>query len=203
MRRVILIIAGLILSAGLQAKVKPGLVREGDLIFQTSLSAQSKAIQLATKSKYSHCGIIFKDKNGYYVLEAISKVKRTPLAQWIARGKEKSFVIKRLKNADQVLQPEVLVKMKRAGQYFSGKNYDLTFEWSDDQIYCSELIWKIYQRATGLQIGKLEKLRDFDLSNDIVTQKMKSRYGNKVPLNETVISPASIFNSKLLKTVSI
>jgi hypothetical protein len=31
--------------------------RAGDILFQTSKSAQSKAVQLATKSKYSHMGI--------------------------------------------------------------------------------------------------------------------------------------------------
>jgi len=31
----------------------------GDIIFQTSRSSQSKAIQLATNSKYSHMGIIY------------------------------------------------------------------------------------------------------------------------------------------------
>jgi len=202
-KRTLLIIAGFLLSTGIHAQLKPDAIREGDLIFQTSLSAQSKAIQLATKSKYSHCGIIFKDKNGYFVLEAINQVKATPLAQWIARGQGKHFVVKRLKNADQVLNPAMLVKMKSAGQQLTGKAYDLTFEWSDAQIYCSELIWKIYERSTGLRIGKLEKLRDFDLSNDIVKKKMKTRYGNKVPMNETVISPVSIFNSKLLKTVNL
>lgn len=191
------------IAAGTDAQIKLNIVQEGDLIFQTSLSAQSKAIQLATKSKYSHCGIIFKNRGEYYVLEAISNVKLTPLKQWIARGQGKDFVIKRLKNADQVLNPATLVKMKSAGQYFSGKAYDLTFEWSDDKIYCSELIWKIYQQATGLQIGKLEKLRDFDLTNDLVRKKMKSRYGTHIPWNETVISPASIFESKLLKTVNL
>lgn len=203
MIRTLLIIACFLLSAGVNAQAKPDSIREGDIIFQTSLSAQSKAIQLATQSKYSHCGIIFKDKNGYYVLEAISQVKRTPLAQWITRGQGKNFVVKRLKNADQVLNPVMLVKMKREGQQLTGKAYDLTFEWSDTQIYCSELIWKIYERSTGLRIGKLEKLRDFDLSNDIVKKKMKARYGNRVPMHETVISPVSIFNSKLLKTVDL
>ncbi len=46
-----------------------GDLKDGDLIFQTSMSAQSKAIQLATKSKYSHCGLIYKDGNGFYVFE--------------------------------------------------------------------------------------------------------------------------------------
>ena len=176
-------------------------IKNGDLIFQTSLSGQSKAIQLATKSKYSHCGLIYKDGNDLYVFEAIQPVKRTPLDKWIARGQDGKYVIKRLKNADQVLTPTTLTKMKQVGDKFKGKNYDLTFEWSDDKMYCSELIWKIYQRATGVEIGKLEKLSDFDLTNEVVKKKMKERYGDKIPTEEIVISPASIFDSELLTTV--
>ena len=115
-------------------------IKNGDLIFQTSLSGQSKAIQLATKSKYSHCGLIYKDDNEFYVFEAVQPVKRTPLDKWIVRGQDGKYVIKRLKNADQVLTPATLTKMKQVGDQFNGKNYDLTFEWSDDKIYCSELI---------------------------------------------------------------
>jgi hypothetical protein len=176
-------------------------IRDGDLIFQTSLSRQSKAIQLATKSKYSHCGIIYKENGRYYVFEAIQPVKSTPLDKWIARGKNGYYVIKRLKNADKILTAEALKKMKHEGEKFKGKNYDLTFEWSDDRIYCSELIWKVYQRATGIEIGKLEKLSAFDLSSEAVRGKMKERYGNKIPMDEIVISPAAIFDSELLVTV--
>jgi len=176
-------------------------IKDGDLIFQTSLSRQSKAIQLATKSKYSHCGIIYKDNGQYYVFEAIQPVKKTPLDKWIARGKNGHYVIKRLKNVDKILTIEVIEKMKREGKKFEGKDYDLTFEWSDDKIYCSELIWKIYQRATGIEIGKLEKLSDFDLTSTVVKEKMKERYGNKIPMDEIVISPAAIFDSELLITV--
>lgn len=176
-------------------------IKNGDLIFQTSLSGQSKAIQLATASKYSHCGLIYKDGKDCYVFEAVQPVKRTPLDKWIARGQDGKYVIKRLKNADQVLTPATLTKMKQVGDKFNGKNYDLTFEWSDDKIYCSELIYKIYQRAAGIEIGKLEKLSDFDLTNETVQKKMKDRYGNKIPTEEIVISPASIFESALLTTV--
>lgn len=173
-------------------------LKEGDLIFQTSRSSQSKAIQLATKSKYSHCGIVFKEGNSFYVFEAVQPVKRTPLAEWIARGEKGEYVVKRLKNAEQTLTPEVLQKMKEIGKGFYGKNYDLAFEWTDEKIYCSELIWKIYKRAAGIEIGNLEKLGDFDLSSDQVKRKIKERYGNKIPMEELVISPASIFESELL-----
>jgi hypothetical protein len=70
-------------------------IKSGDLIFQTSLSGQSKAIQLATKSKYSHCGLIFKDGNDFYVFEALQPVKRTPLDKWIARGQDGKYTIVR------------------------------------------------------------------------------------------------------------
>lgn len=178
-----------------------GELKNGDLIFQTSLSSQSKAVQLATRSKYSHCGIVYQEGSKFYVFEAVQPVKRTPLQQWIARGQGGKYVVKRLKNADQVLTPAVLKKMKQVGDQFNGKKYDLTFEWSDDKIYCSELIWKVYQRATGLEIGKLEKLSSFDLTSDAVKKKMKERYGDKVPLEEPVISPAAVFESEWLVTV--
>ena len=173
-------------------------INNGDLIFQTSLSGQSKAIQLATNSKYSHCGIIYSYNGKFYVFEAVQPVKSTPLDQWIAHGKGGHYVIKRLKNADQILTAETLRIMKQEGEKFKGKDYDLTFEWSDDKIYCSELIWKIYQRATGIEIGKLQKLGDFDLTHDMVRQKIEERYGDNIPTDEIVISPAAIFESDFL-----
>ena len=178
-------------------------IKNGDLIFQTSLSGQSKAIQLATGSKYSHCGIIYLENGQYFVFEAIQPVKTTLLDKWIARGENGHYVIKRLKNADKVLTAGTLGKMKTEGEKFIGKNYDLTFEWSDDKIYCSELIWKIYQRATGLEIGQIQKLKDFDLTVKAVQSKMRERYVylNKIPMNETVISPVAIYDSELLITV--
>lgn len=176
-------------------------LKDGDLIFQTSRSSQSKAIQLATNSQYSHCGIVFKEGKSFYVFEAVQPVKRTPLAEWIARGEKGEYVVKRLKNAEQTLTPDVIQKMKEIGKGFYGKNYDLAFEWTDEKIYCSELIWKIYQRATGIEIGNLEQLGDFDLSSKVVKQKIKERYGEKIPLDELVISPASLFESDKLVTI--
>ena len=176
-------------------------IKDGDIIFQTSNSEQSKPIQIATKSIYSHCGIIYKKGNDLFVYEAVGPVKLTPLKQWIARGKNKSYVIKRLKNGEKLITPDVLSKMKKVGDQLKGKPYDTTFEWSDNKIYCSELVWKIYQRGAGIEIGKLQRLKEFDLSNAIVKAIMKKRYRGKIPTDEIVISPGSLFDSELLVTV--
>lgn len=180
-----------------------GQIQNGDIIFQTSKSRQSKAIQLATNSVYSHMGIVYIENGKSYVYEAVQPVKLTPLKAWIKRGKDAKFVIKRLKNADEILRPAIMKKIKAEGLKYKGKNYDKYFEWSDDKIYCSELVYKIYKSATGIEIGKIQKLSDFDLENGLVQKIMKERYGDSIPLNESVISPVAMFNSELLRTVNL
>jgi len=182
------------------AQVAPQL-RDGDLIFHTSLSAQSRAIQLATHSPHSHCGILYRVAEKWQVFEAVQPVKLTPLADWVARGQGSHFVTKRLRDANAALTPAAVVRLKAAGQPLLGHAYDLYFGWSDDRIYCSELIWKVYERGLGRRLGQLQQLRDFDLSNPAVQAKLRERYGRNLPLGETVISPVSIFNSPELVTV--
>lgn len=176
-------------------------VNEGDIIFQTSKSQQSKAIQLATGSKYSHMGMVYKEGDKLFVFEAVQPVKLTPLNEWIKRGEKSHFVVKRLRNSRTILTASVLTKMKGVGKRFVGKNYDLYFEWSDTRIYCSELVWKIYKEAVGVEIGTLQHLSDFDLSNKSVKKIMRERYGDTIPLNEIVISPASMFESDKLEMI--
>ncbi len=174
--------------------------RAGDLIFQTSRSAQSQAIQAATHSPYSHVGIILRHNGKLEVLEAISRVTFTPLEEWILRGEGGSFVLKRLKNG-AALDAEGLQRLEKAAVAFLGRPYDLTFEWSDDCLYCSELVWKAFERGLGLQVGAPAELGSFDLSSAVVRQKMAERYGEKIPVHEKVISPEAIFASPLLETV--
>jgi len=169
-------------------------LRDGDIIFHTSSSAQSIAIQKATHSKYSHMGIVFIRNGNPYVYEAIKTVQYTSLKKWVARGDGGHYVIKRLRDADRVLTPEAVAKLRQVAAKFQGKPYDLTFEWSDSRIYCSELVWKIYDRGLGLPVGRLQKLSDFDLSDPIVKSKMKERYGKAIPMDETVISPGEMFS---------
>ena len=176
-------------------------LQNGDLIFQTSRSSQSQAIQIATNSKYSHMGVIFQEGDNYYVYEAVQPVKMTKLQDWIARGESGKYVVKRLKNSQAYLSDAGVQKMKTIGQKYLGKDYDLRFEWSDDKIYCSELVWKKYKEAFNIEIGQLEKIGDFDLSNDTVQDKVQERYGSNIPKDEYVITPDRMFNSKRLMTV--
>ncbi len=172
---------------------------DGDIIFQSSQSNQSKAIELATKSPYSHMGIIFIKNGKPYVFEAASKVVYTPFDKWVNRGKNREYIIKRLK--DHTLSQKEIANLKRVAHSFENKPYDIWFGWDDKYIYCSELVWKIYNKALNLKIGQLQRIKDFNLSAPAVKQKLIERYGDKIPYQETVISPVAIFNSPLLITV--
>ncbi|MDP9191365.1 MAG: hypothetical protein M3P06_06665 [Acidobacteriota bacterium] len=139
--------------------------RSGDIIFHVSRSSQSVAIQRATKSRYSHMGVVFVKDGEAFVYEAVQPVKLTRLPAWVARGERGHFVVKRLRAADRLLTPANLRKLEAEGRKLHGRSYDLYFEWSDKRIYCSELVWKMYKRALGIEIGALQRLRDFDLSD--------------------------------------
>lgn len=176
-------------------------IQDADIIFQTSESSQAEAIQIATNSKFSHCGIIYKINGNLFVFEAVQPVKLTRLEEWIQHGKDQKFVVKRLKNADTVLNPATLQKMKDYSQKFMGKEYDAYFDWSDQKIYCSELIWKIYKNGGNIELSKLKQLKDFNLNDQRVKKILKERYGNTIPLEEKVVSPSDLVDSDLLKTI--
>lgn len=175
-------------------------LQEGDIIFQSNISPQCKAIELATHSKYSHCGILFKENGSWYVYEAVQPVRQTPYDEWIARNRQ-HYAVKRLKGADTLITASEIVQMKLAAGKYMGKNYDSYFEWSDERIYCSELVWKIYREVLGVEVGKLQPMREYDLSHPVVKATMRERYGNSIPLDEKMVSPGNIYNSPLLETV--
>ena len=207
MQRLILLITLtlLFISCNNQDLKNTGVIHEprfqnGDIIFQTSTSSQSQAIQIATHSKYSHVGILFEGDGKWNVFEAIQPVSITPLAQWIARGENDHYVVKRLKDSNTLNQDD-LSAMRAYSKTLLGLTYDSYFEWSNDKIYCSELVWKVYKEGAGIELCALSQFKDFDFSNPIVKAKIEERFGNDFPLEEMVVAPDDIFDSELLEDV--
>ncbi len=175
-------------------------LKEGDIIFQINIAGQGKAIQLATHSRYTHVAILFKENKDWMVYEAVEPVRKIALQAFINHGDSCKFVVKRMINADSILTFNKLKQMKIYAEQQIDKHYDIYFGWNDYQLYCSELVWKCYN-SIAISIGPLKTLKSFDLSHPIVKSIMTKRYGTKIPLNETVISPGDIFNNPELKTV--
>lgn len=188
--------------AVVSAESLTALILDGDLIFQESTSEQSRAIRLATGSRYTHVGIVHLRDGRPLVLEAVGPVRLTPLADWIAHGVSGHAVVKRLRDRDAVLTPAALSSMEKLTGEWAERGYDWEFEWDDDELYCSELVWKLFAEGAGETLAPLSKLRDFDLTHPEVAAKLRERYGGNVPLDTDVISPGALFASKRLVDVA-
>lgn len=174
-------------------------LKDGDILFQFSNSSQSKAVEIATNSPYSHCGIVFYENGQGYVYEAVQPVGKRKLEDWIASGIDGKYEVKRLKDTS-MLTPENLKIMKSYAASHFGKNYDGCFNWSDKEMYCSELVWKVYNEKLGIKLAKLLPLRDFNIDAIEVRRIMQKRYGNNIPFDEPMIAPSQLYNSELLES---
>ena len=175
--------------------------RAGDIVFEISGSRQAQAVRIATGATYTHNGVVVMIDGSAHVLEAgFRSVKYTTLKKWLDR-EDRAIVVKRLKDAQSVLTPAALARMRTVGEEFVGRPYDRVFNWSDDEIYCTELVWKIFDRALGIEIGRTAEMKDFDLSHPRVQALLRKKYGDNPPLTETVISPSAMFSADALQTV--
>jgi hypothetical protein len=176
-------------------------LHDGDIIFHTSRSSQSRLIQEATGSPWSHMGVVFHMDGKPMVYEAVGPVKSTPFKEWTRRGEGGRYVVKRLKDSDRLLMPKNLERLRKVGMAYRGKAYDLRFRFSDEELYCSELVYKMYRNALGIEIGELQRFSDFDLSDPAVRSELKRRYKGGFNPSETLITPEAMYRSPLLETV--
>jgi hypothetical protein len=126
-------------------------LKEGDLIFQESFSNNmDNAIKQVTSGignyNFTHVGIVYKDSlsDSFYVIEATHpRVQITPLAEYLVTKKNENYppisVVGRLKAPYQKLIPRAIKEALK----LVGKEYDDAFDLTNDQYYCSELIYKI------------------------------------------------------------
>ena len=172
---------------------------EGDIVFSRSERGQAEAIIAATGSPITHCGIVFSKNGKLMVLEAVQPVSMVTLDEFISRSTAGTVTARRLKS------PPAAERFREALAWAKaqvGKNYDARFLWNDDQLYCSELVWKIYHH-TGIELCTPRRFRDYDLEKPAVRKIIDERFGGmaKVPLDEKVVAPSDLAASALLVEV--
>lgn len=182
----------LLVLAGMPAgATEPPDLRDGDIALQRSMSSQSAALRAATGSPYTHVGLVFQRDGAWQVLEAVEPVRWTAWSRWADRGEADHVVIMRVRDPDHHA-PETTSAVRRAAEAFLGLPYDTLFAWSDDRIYCSELVYKAWDRGAGLQLGTLRPLSDFDLSAEPVQALIAHRVRGDLDLSQPVVAPASL-----------
>ena len=167
-------------------------VREGDVIFQTSLSQQSPLIKMGTRSTITHCGVVVMKDGKPYVLETQKTLVLTPLKKFIARGKDGKYWHKRPKLDN--------IKIKYSG--YLGKPYDLAFKFDNGKFYCSELIYDVYLNQLGVELCKPKTIDDYLILGSHRIPKIKRAMKKRgITMEQYAVAPVNLFNSKELKFV--
>jgi Permuted papain-like amidase enzyme, YaeF/YiiX, C92 family len=183
-------------------------LQDGDIVFQQSKTPQSTAIRQATGSPWTHMGLILGEQGNVRLIEAgVNGVAYTSLGSFVGRSRNRRVIVKRLKD-QSVLTPEARARMRASLSEDLGKEYDNLFEWTNEKIYCSELVWRAYQRGVGISIGSVQRVRQLHYQEPAVRALIKERYrlsGSQIEasslLDENIVTPASILNSNVLETV--
>ncbi len=198
----------LVFTLGIKASIPPAFtpayqLETGDIVFQESNDGQAIAVKAATGSRWSHTGIIFFRNNTPYVLEAIQPVTITSLERFAARSRGEIYAL-RLKDKSKI-NHATLNKAVEFSNTHMGKNYDRKFLWSDDNMYCSELVWKLYKEAFGIELCKPRTFGSYDVDHHKVRSLIKQRFGDEslFPLDELAVAPSDIAQSNLLIEVPI
>ena len=170
--------------------------REGDIIFQSVPHCEFvDLIEGVTESPYSHCGVVVNRNGKWCVNEAIVTVHDTPLLSWILRGRGGRFRVQRLKPE---FQPHVPAFVQALGKY-QGKPYDFDCKLDDSSIYCSELVYKAFRDASGIELGKLMSLGDLNWRP--FEQALRKYNGGPLPLDRQMITPRHLAEAEQLEKV--
>jgi hypothetical protein len=171
--------------------------QEGDVIFQSlPRGPLVNAIEGATKSPWSHCGIVARDASGNWIVyEAFQGVETTPLREFIFRSRNGQFAIYRWKEQYQSQVPAILA----AARDCLGRPYDARYRLDDEAIYCSELIYKAFLSATGEEAGRLVRLVELDWQD--YRPLIEQLEGGPVPLDRLMIAPRDLAEAHQLELV--
>lgn len=176
------------------------ILEDGDLLLQRSTSAQSVAIAEASGSPLTHVGLYFERDGAPWVIEAVGPVRWIELTDWVAQGENSWFVVARHEGV-AALSDDALARVRAEAESFLGTPYDRLFEWSDDVIYCSELVYKAFERGVGLEVGVVTTVGELELEGDAVQGLIRQRLEHDPNLEEPIVTPGSIVDDPDVEVV--
>lgn len=174
-------------------------LKEGDIVFSGSEQGQGAAVMAATGSPFTHCGVVFSQNGKLMVIEAVHPVRISEISSFVANSKRSAFAVKRLKTAPDAA---AVAKAREWAAAQIGKPYDDRFQWGDERLYCSELVWKVFSKA-GVELCKPRAVREYHLDHPKVRALIAARFGSveNLRLEEKVVAPSDLANSPLLQDV--
>jgi hypothetical protein len=180
----------------------------GDIIMQRDpFKGGGGVLQMMTLSPYNHIGVVIERNGRKYVAEAIGRVSYTPIDAYINRG-----VGYKILRPSKALTPTQKKELSKAIHVYKGKRYDPAVSWSDDKMYCSELVFKGYEDI-GIQLKRTRPMwlhifapivpiaKLMSGASWIPVPKLYRKGVQEARLTDRVVTPGEIARSWKLKTI--
>ncbi len=151
-------------------------IRDGDVVTRTGIDFTSQALkQFCQKDDtYSHCGIVLKENDSFFVYHAIggeTNPKQTLQREWLPRfcdgaSNEGVGIFRFNLDAAKLKREKKFV----AEKYVAGTLFDMRFDLNtDDKMYCSEFVAKAlmyaYQNKNMFDTTHIQQRAYFTVDN--------------------------------------
>lgn len=154
-------------------------VRAGDILLQPLKCWSCTLIEQQENSDYSHIGIYLGD--GMVAEAYAAGVKTIAFSEFMAKTEPGMSVrVRRLRNPPKGLDRKIKAGIKA----YIGLPYDRYFLWTDQKIYCSELLYKLL-----VPIVRLDDLAPKPMLFDQNPEYWDRYFNGNTPRGELGISP--------------
>lgn len=169
---------------------------EGDVLFQSLPSGDLvRAIEGITGSPWSHCGILIRRDRSWVVIEALGTVCETPYWLWLIRGRGAQLTTFRVAGVSSA----EIERVTSAARQFLGRPYDFRYAPGDDEIYCSELVYRAFEDGCGIRLGSWDRLGDLNWKPfEAFILEMEA---GPLPLDRRMITPVGLTRSSRMVPV--
>ena len=164
------IVASLLLLVGLMDVVKNGStvasttepqiliesLRSGDIIFRRGPSIESGVVMTMDRSNFSHAGIVLRQRDETFVIHVVTGeggpniTKVESINDYLRSDRATAAIAYRIveENSSLIVRAVAAARNYAERQVPFDSDFDLT---SDRALYCTELVWRAYQKA-GLDL---------------------------------------------------
>ena len=91
--------------------------------------------------------------------------------------------------------PEFVAKARA----YQGRPYDIQYEFDEDKIYCSELVFRAFLESTGEQLGEVVSLGELDWQQ--YEDFIRGITGGELPLDRRMITPWHLSRARQLELI--
>jgi hypothetical protein len=178
-----------------------GLLREGDVVFTRIPHAPFTQIAEATGSWTNHVGIVV----GFNRFGAVIAESRVPLScrtlfSFFARRSAQGRVA--VLRPHRTLSDAEIWRLQTAVRRRLGRIYDTGFNIRSRRQFCSRFVREVLQESAGIEIGRIETLRDLLARNPRADLRLwKLWYFGHIPWERATVTPASLYASPALHVV--